>query len=196
MRPQHTLLAALLLSAGCGDTKQSSEAPAPSGRVVAVSAKDESSTSELCDVLRSAESAPTFSYPPLDSAAPAATGGWRWLNLWASWCAPCVEELPLIHKMQRALASGGQKIDLLLLSVDSEASAMATFQSSHQEAKGSLRLRDLSTLEAFLTGVGLDAGATLPVHLFVDPAGKVRCARTGAIKESDLPALKKLLGAP
>lgn len=193
MNVRGALLGAMLFSAACGESTKGSEAPAPSGRVVAVSAKDESSTSELCDVLKPSDSAPAFAYPPLDAPAAPASGAWRWLNLWASWCAPCIEELPLIHKLRSTLDAAGQKVDLLLLSVDSEAAAMTAFQSTHPEAKGSLHLSDMAALEGFLTSVGLDAGATLPVHLFIDPAGKVRCARTGAIKESDLPAIKKLM---
>jgi thiol-disulfide isomerase/thioredoxin len=187
-----TLAFALVGIIAC-DEPQSAQPPAASGRVVAVSAKDESSTSEFCDVLKPAASAPTFSYPPLDAPAPPATGAWRWLNVWASWCAPCVEELPLIHKLRTALDGAGQKVDLVLLSVDGEAAAMTAFQATHPDAKGSLRLSDMAALEGFLTSVGLDAGATLPVHLFIDPAGKVRCARTGAVKDSDLPSIKKLL---
>jgi thiol-disulfide isomerase/thioredoxin len=187
-----TCFVALLLVVACEDGRKAAPA-APTGRVVAVSAKDESSTSELCDVLKPSAGAPSFRYPPLDAPAPSTTSAWRWLNVWASWCAPCVEELPLIHKLRGALQASGHKLELILLSVDSEAEAMTSFQSTHADAKGSLRLRDMSALEGFLTSVGLDAGATLPVHLFIDPAGKVRCARTGAIKESDLAAIKKLI---
>lgn len=192
MSARRASIGAVLLCTACDDPKTVAP-PASSGRVVAVSAKDESSASEFCDVLKPAASAPSFAYPPLDSPAPAGAGGWRWLNLWASWCAPCVEELPLIHKLRATLDGSGQKLDLVLLSVDSEAAAMKAFQATHPDAKGSLRLSDMAALEGFLTSVGLDAGATLPVHLFIDPAGKVRCARTGAIKDSDLPSIKKLL---
>ncbi len=185
-------LALALFLAACdeGDDEKSA---APSGRVVAVASKDEASTSELCDVLAPAGSAPNFAYPPLDGDAPAAGPGWRWINVWASWCAPCVEEMPLLVKMREQLTREGLALDLVLVSVDSEAEAMTTFQKAHPEARGSVRLRDMSELQTWLTGAGLDDGATLPVHLFVDPQGKVRCARTGAIKASDAAHIKKLM---
>ncbi len=30
------------------------------------------------------------------------------VNLWASWCAPCVKELPTLEKLEQAQAQGGQ----------------------------------------------------------------------------------------
>jgi len=38
------------------------------------------------------------------------------LNFWATWCAPCVEELPLFEKLNKAYA--GQKVQVVLISTD------------------------------------------------------------------------------
>ena len=38
------------------------------------------------------------------------------LNLWATWCAPCREELPSLSRLARAL--GGPQFEVLALSVD------------------------------------------------------------------------------
>lgn len=185
---------ALLGALACSDSAPS-QAPAPNGRVVAVvGPKRTANATELCDVVPPADSAPTFTWPPLDAAAPAsAAGHYRWINLWATWCPPCIEELPLITRFQRELSAEGLQMDLFLLSVDQEAETVRTFAESHPEARASLRLSDFSALEKWLVSVGLDAGATLPVHLFVDPAGKVRCARTGAVRASDLALIKQLV---
>jgi len=187
-------LKVLLLALSACDQNTAAPPPNPEGRFVAVAAsKNEASESDFCDVLKPAESAPTFRYPPVDGSARPAAGSWRWINVWASWCGPCVEEMPLIKRLQQDLDTAGAKIDLVYLSVDQTAEAMSRFQKSHPESKGSLRLRDYKALEGWLTSVGLDAGATLPIHLFVDPDGKVRCARTGAVRETDLPFLKKIV---
>ena len=50
-----------------------------------------------CDIAHPAASAPTFTYPPMTGAAPAPNGKWTWLNFWATWCRPCVEELPMLR---------------------------------------------------------------------------------------------------
>ena len=188
-----SLVTCALAAAACEEGGKGGPAPAPISRVESIAApKNEADESHLCDVLKSADTAPTFAYPPLDAPAPSSSG-WRWINLWASWCGPCVEEMPLITRLRNDLDKGGAKIDLVLLSVDQTKEAMAGFQTSHPEAKGSLRLSDFKALEAWLPTVGLDAGATLPIHLFVDPNGKVRCARTGAVRDTDLPLLKKVI---
>lgn len=189
--PNFLLLVALL---GCDEgIFSSAPAPAPEGRVVAVAAQeDEASASEFCDVLKSAANAPVFKYPPLDDGPPRASG-WRWINVWASWCAPCVEEMPLMTRLHKELTASGAKVSLTLLSIDQTVEAMRKFQAAHPEAADSLRLRDYKALQGWLTSVGLDEGAPLPIHLFVDPRGKVRCARTGAVRDTDLPFLKKII---
>jgi thiol-disulfide isomerase/thioredoxin len=184
-------LSTLLASVACEESKS---APPPS-RVVAVSqAKKQADTHELCDVLKIPEQAPSFVYPPLTSEAPKQTArGWHWINVWATWCPPCTEELPLIVRLRDNLKKEGLAVELSLLSVDQTPDAVAAFAVKHPEVKGSLQVKDASALEAWLPKLGLDSGATLPIHLFLDPQNRVRCARTGALKESDLGLLRKLL---
>lgn len=38
------------------------------------------------------------------------------LNLWATWCAPCREEMPALDRLQKAL--GGDKFEVVALSLD------------------------------------------------------------------------------
>lgn len=65
------------------------------------------------------------SLPPLRFATPsgAATGlvAWRGrtvlLNVWATWCTPCREEMPTLDRLQAAL--GGSGFEVLPVSVDS-----------------------------------------------------------------------------
>ena len=190
--PALSALALALVLLACNESDKSS--PAPS-RVVAVSqAKKQADESELCDVLKSGASAPSFVYPELLGGAPRPEApGYRWINVWATWCPPCVEELPLLGRFRDQLSREGSPIALSLLSVDQTVEAVSKFAGSHPEVKGTLQIKDAAALEAWLPKIGLDSGATLPIHLFVDPQGKVRCARTGALRESDLPLVKKLV---
>jgi thiol-disulfide isomerase/thioredoxin len=163
--------------------------------VVAVSqAKKQSDAHELCDVLKIPEQAPSFVYPTLLGEAPAARArSWHWINVWATWCPPCTEELPLITRLRDTLKKEGLAVELSLISVDQTAEAVSTFAAKHPEVRGSLQVKDAAALEAWLPKIGLDSGATLPIHLFMDPQNRVRCARTGALKETDLGMLRKLL---
>jgi thiol-disulfide isomerase/thioredoxin len=187
-------LATAVLCASCEDSSAATPPPAASGRVVAVAASGKQATeSDLCDVLKPGPDAPTFSFPPLDGAAPPQSSSYRWINLWATWCPPCIEELPLITRWRDELNKAGSRVELLLMSVDQEASAITAFRDKHPEVGGSLHVSDVSQLQTWLPTIGLDSGAPLPIHVLVDPQGKVRCARTGALHESDFPLLKKLV---
>lgn len=188
--------AVVLALVGLAACDEAPSAPAPSARVVAVAAKSQGNESDLCDKLK-APAVPTFTFPSaLEGTPKSGITGWRWVNVWATWCPPCIEELPLITRFQKDLSAGGVAISLELLSVDMSTELVQKFSEAHPEVKQSLRVTDPSTLEPWLVSLGLDAGATLPVHLFVDPANKVRCARTGALREADLPLIKKLLAGP
>lgn len=43
------------------------------------------------------------------------------LNIWATWCAPCVAEMPTLAKLQTAYADKG--VEVVAVSIDSESSA-------------------------------------------------------------------------
>jgi cytochrome c biogenesis protein CcmG, thiol:disulfide interchange protein DsbE len=49
------------------------------------------------------------------------------LNFWATWCAPCIEELPTLV----TLARRDPQITVLAVSVDDDAGAYATFLAEH-----------------------------------------------------------------
>jgi len=52
------------------------------------------------------------------------------LNVWATWCPPCVAEMPALDKLQQL--RGGKDFAVLALSVDSEGPAVVTaFLSKH-----------------------------------------------------------------
>lgn len=43
------------------------------------------------------------------------------LNVWATWCAPCITEMPTLAKLQAAYA--GQPVEVVAVSIDSETAA-------------------------------------------------------------------------
>lgn len=51
------------------------------------------------------------------------------LNFWATWCPPCVEEMPSLVQMQQKMRSKG--VEVLAISVDADESAYRRFLKDH-----------------------------------------------------------------
>ena len=186
-----------LTVAGCEqDESARDEEPPGRGRVNAVQAKPEPEApppEAFCDVYHSASEAPAFEYPELDSEPPAAPeSGWRWVNVWATWCKPCIEEMPRLVKWEDEMDQIG---DLVLLSADESRKLVTSFRKEHPETPESLLIDSPARLKPWLEKLGLFKGASLPIHIFVDPDGKLRCARAGGVSEDDGAAVDKMIAA-
>lgn len=164
-------------------------APPPS-RVVAVTAQE--SEAEAADTFCESQGTP-FSWPEsVEGDTPSSTG-WRWVNVWATWCRPCIEEMPRLQSFRDRLRAENIDVELVFLSADAEADAVATFHQEHPDHPTGPRATDLETLRAWFAQLGLDEGAPLPVHFFVRPNGSLACARTAAISDDDYESVKALL---
>jgi len=181
-----------LIGSACGTA--TTETPGPS-RVNAVMA-DHSAADKLpafCEVLAPAGTAKEFAWPELDGATPAAGDGWTWVGLWATWCGPCIEEVPLIESWDKKLAAEGVDVAIQHVSVDASAEDLSAYRAKHAEAPAGPRVKDQASVEPWLTSLGLDQGAAIPIHVFVDPQQKVRCVRVGAVSEPDYKTVEALL---
>lgn len=189
------LLCALLSTAGCDDDAQT--APPPTRRVDAVRSHERPpSVDDFCDAHADAASAKPFAWPALAPGAAAqrgTPGRWRWVNLWATWCHPCVAEMPMVFSWKDRLTAAGQPVDVQLLSVDAADAEVEQYRAQHPEVTGTVRMSEPGAVQAYLASLGLDNGASIPVHVFVDPAGKVRCVRAGAISEEDFDDVQLVL---
>jgi thiol-disulfide isomerase/thioredoxin len=196
----HAVAFAFLLAAGCakdgGDEK--GKPVEGEGRINAVSTVEKKAVTveEFCDVLPKAGEAPrALAMPPLSAGqSPPKAGTWRWLNVWATWCKPCIEEMPLLASWQTQLGGEGLKFDLVFVSADETDQLVDDFRKKHPQTPASLRIDKPETaLPAWLGAIGVGENAPIPVHVLVDPADKVRCVRAGQVKESDLPAVRSIL---
>jgi thiol-disulfide isomerase/thioredoxin len=149
---------------------------------------------EFCEAFATAETAKPFVAPALDGEAWAPQTGWRWVNVWATWCGPCVAEMPRLVTWREKLATEGVPIELVFLSVDAEKGEVDRFYAKEKKFPPTVRIGDVATLPTWLDAVGLDAGTPIPIHLFLDGEGRMRCIRTGAISENDYAAVKKVVG--
>ncbi len=77
--------------------------------------------------------APDFTLPGLDGKMVRLRekrGKVIFLNIWASWCPPCIEEMPSIQKLHKVFE--GEKFEILAVSIDEAgAEAVAPFMKNH-----------------------------------------------------------------
>lgn len=190
---------ALLVAAGCGGgDKAKAPAKAKRSRVDAVVAKagpkgDDPAT--FCDQWVDAASAKPFKLPDLapSSQAPAKGDNWRWVNVWATWCKPCVEELPRLAEWQGKFTKDGVPVELVYLSVDEDDAVVSKFRTDHPGTPETLRIAEADASTDWLVSLGVDENAALPVHLFVDPADRIRCVRMGGVADHHYPSVTRVV---
>lgn len=190
-RLQTLILCGALALSACGEDTTVTPEPA-TRRSEAVAARHADPAERFCDVSSPEGQGPLLTLPHTDVPA-MGSEGWRWINVWASWCHPCLEEMPTLRGWPARLAADGAPVTLSFLSVDATAEALDAYRAANADAPTSARLDDPGGLPVLLTALGLDAGATIPIHVLVDPTGHVRCARTGSIAERDYETLREIV---
>ena len=94
------------------------------------------------------------------------------LNLWATWCAPCVEEMPTLGALQRHF---GDRLKVVPISVDGEAD-----RANAVRQLGELSDNSLPFLLDMSRGVLFDAQAAgMPVTIVYDRDGQERARLAG-----------------
>lgn len=109
------------------------------------------------------------------------------LNLWASWCMPCVAELPALDRLKPALEAKGVALVALSLDRGGKLTVVNTF------ARLGIKTLDIRTDENRVAAEKLDAPA-LPVTLLIDAQGR-EIARFIGAAEWDGPPAARLLDA-
>ena len=186
----------VLAMVGLGCEKKSEQAkakPSRGSRVNAVQAKKKPAPppGAFCDVYNEASQAPDMKWPELDGKPPARSGdGWRWVNVWATWCKPCIEEMPVLVEWRKKLEPVD---DLILVSADESRDLVVDFRKKHPKTPESLLMKDFKTLPEWLTDLGMGASGSLPVQILVDGDDKVRCLRAGGISENNFRAVEAMV---
>lgn len=102
------------------------------------------------------------------------------INFWATWCPPCVDEMPELSDLQKQL--GTNNVQILGIGIDS-ASNIAQFSEKHRIGyplyAGGMSGTELSRQ------FGNQAGG-LPFTVLVDRQGRVKKTYLGRLKMEDL----------
>lgn len=107
------------------------------------------------------------------------------LDVWASWCAPCKQELPVLDQMARRLK--GQGIEILAVSVDQDRANVEKFLRAHG-GQWSLTVAHDPRGEI----AELLQPDKMPTSYVVDRAGIVRYVNAGFVPE-DAPGIEQRL---
>jgi len=93
------------------------------------------------------------------------------LNFWASWCSPCVEEMPSLVQLQKV---GGNKVTILAVSEDADDKAYQQFVRDHRV--------DLLTVRDTRQSVNAQYGTfKFPETYVISPDGKILRKFIGAV---------------
>lgn len=187
-------LALALGAVGCDGGGSAGGTPSSRSRVDAVQAATPAKVDpkDFCEAWHEPDTAPALAWPRMTAPRPAGTGKSRWINVWATWCKPCIEELPRLRKWQQELGAKAD-FELVFLSADADPTAVKEFAAAHPEVEGSLELAEASDLQPWAAGIGVAGQAVLPIHVFVDGKDRVRCVRTAGVGEDDRGAVEQLL---
>jgi cytochrome c biogenesis protein CcmG/thiol:disulfide interchange protein DsbE len=94
------------------------------------------------------------------------------LNFWATWCPPCIEEMPSLVQMQQKMKSKG--VEVLAISVDADQGAYQDFLKQHNVTL--LTVRDADQKSNNLYGT-----FKFPETYIIDRQGVLRRKFIGAI---------------
>ncbi len=106
------------------------------------------------------------------------------LNFWATWCPPCIEEMPSLVEMQRRMKAKG--VTVLAVSIDVDENAYRQFVKDH--AANLLTVRDPSEKTPNLYGTH-----AWPETFIIDRNGVMRRKFIGAVDWTD-PQIADFLG--
>lgn len=111
-------------------------------------------------------------------------------NFWATWCAPCREEIPMLIELSKAMASKG--VEIVGIAVDN-ASKVRDFSRDYKITYPIL-IADASGLDV-MRAAGNEMGG-LPYTVFLDRRGKIAHRKLGALRQAEVDhQLESMLGS-
>jgi cytochrome c biogenesis protein CcmG, thiol:disulfide interchange protein DsbE len=94
------------------------------------------------------------------------------LNFWATWCPPCVQEVPALVALQKQM---GDKVTILAVSMDEDEDAYKAFTAKRMA--GLLTVRDARKQSSAMYGT-----FAYPESFLIDKDGKIQRKFIGAVE--------------
>lgn len=134
---------------------------------------------------------PDFSLADLGSGQPRSIAEWDGkrivLNFWASWCAPCLEEMPMFVDLQERYGpAGAQFVGVAVDSPENARRLAERLALNYPNLVGELDAMDVASRYGNRNGV-------LPFTVLINPAGQIEATHDGLV---DRAALEAWLAGP
>jgi len=130
---------------------------------------------------------PQFELRPATQDRPGVTlahfqdGKPKLLNIWASWCLPCIAEAPQLGALER------QGVEIVGIAIRDRPDAVAKFLSRYGNPYSRIGADDLSEIQ-------LEVGSSgVPETFVIDGAGVIQYQHIGDIREEHVPLLLEKL---
>jgi thiol-disulfide isomerase/thioredoxin len=104
------------------------------------------------------------------------------LNLWATWCAPCVQELPALARLQKAVPPGRLMIVAVNVGRGNAADTVAFLKAHDAAGLTTYFDPDLALMSVF-------GAVGLPLSVLVDPKGREVARAAGSVEWGDPAAI-------
>ncbi|MCS7082885.1 MAG: TlpA family protein disulfide reductase [Bacteroidetes bacterium] len=95
------------------------------------------------------------------------------VNLWATWCQPCVEEFPDLVRLARAYRERGLRVMFVSVDFDSELEAVRRFL-AEQGVDFPTYIKAQDDDNAFINALNPDWSGAIPATLVFDRQGRLR----------------------
>jgi len=142
------------------------------------------------DMIRSAMIAkplPDFALEPALEGVPGASrsdfigGAPKLLNIWASWCIPCIAEAPQLEALKE------QGVEIIGVAIRDKPEDVAEFLSNHGNPYTRIGSDDISAIQFELGSSGV------PETYVIDPQGVITYQHIGDIRPEHIPLLLEQL---
>jgi len=110
------------------------------------------------------------------------------INFWATWCAPCVKEMPLLERLNR----DNKNVKVILVSLDfdldHDQSKITNFV-ARKKLQSEVVILDESDPSSWIEKIDKTWSGALPATLIMNPANGKRKLVQGELKNDDLEKL-------
>ncbi len=144
--------------------------------------KDQSVPSAMID-----KPLPEFDLPPATPGiaglkrADLIGGEPRLLNVWASWCLPCIAEAPQLEALKQ------QGVEIVGVAIRDKPEDVADFLARYGNPYSRIGADDISSLQIEIGAAGV------PETFVIDAKGNIRYQHIGDIRQNDVPKLLEIL---